>query len=74
MIDAVWVHLETERLILRRITADDVDALVALHNDPAVMRHLGPCTETPEHVRDEVVPRFLAWYERTAGFGYWGGG
>ena len=33
--------LETERLVLRQIRADDLDPHMALLNTPAVMRHLG---------------------------------
>jgi hypothetical protein len=33
--------LETERLLLRRQTGDDIPALVALWSDPQVTRHLG---------------------------------
>lgn len=60
---------ETERLILRRITADDVDAIVALHTDPAVMRFLGPPTETADGVRDRWLPRVERLYEQ--GFGHY---
>lgn len=63
------IFLETERLVLRRFGPDDVDRLVELHNDPAVMRYLGPCEETVEHVRDEVLPHWLRLYAQ--GFGYW---
>ena len=34
------VFLETERLILRRFTMEDIDNLVALDGDPEVMRFL----------------------------------
>lgn len=34
------IYLETERMILRRFTMDDVDALVDLDSDPEVMRFL----------------------------------
>lgn len=34
--------IETERLILRRMTADDLDELVALHADPDIVRFMGP--------------------------------
>ena len=34
------VYLETERLRLRRFTADDADLLVELDSDPAVMRYI----------------------------------
>lgn len=64
------MDIETDRMVLRRFGPADVDELVALHNDPAVMRYLGRCDETPEHVRDEVLPYFRSLDERGDGFGY----
>lgn len=66
------VYLETERLILRRFTAGDVDHLVALDSDPAVMRFLTGGAPTPRAVIErDVLPRILGDYERCAGFGRW---
>lgn len=66
------VFLETERLILRRFTAGDVDNLVALDGDPAVMRFLTGGAPTPRAVIErDVLPRILGDYERCAGFGRW---
>ena len=49
------VTLTTERLVLRRITGADVEDLVALHNDPAVMRFLtGGKAVSREQVEREV--------------------
>jgi RimJ/RimL family protein N-acetyltransferase len=59
------IFLETERLILRRLTESDVDQLFALHNDPEVMRFLTGGEEIP---RDEVERDYR---ERFAGPGYW---
>jgi RimJ/RimL family protein N-acetyltransferase len=42
----------TERMVLRPVTLDDVDALVALDGDPEVMRYLSGGRPTP---RDEVI-------------------
>src|SRR5262245_33261743 len=66
------VFLETERLILRRFTEDDVDNLVDLDSDPAVMRYLsgGPPTPREETERD-FLPSILGYYGRFAGFGFW---
>ena len=54
------VFLETDRLILRRFTGDDVDLLVELDADPEVMRYIngGEPTSRAE-VADEVLPAFL---------------
>jgi RimJ/RimL family protein N-acetyltransferase len=66
------VLLETDRLVLRRFTAADLDNLVELDSDPDVMRYITGGRPTPrEQVRDEVLPAFLAYYERFAGYGFW---
>jgi len=66
------VYLETERLVLRRFTADDVDLLVELDSDPEVMRYINGGEPTPrEEVEREILPAFLRWYERPGGFGFW---
>ena len=66
------IFVETERLVLRRFTPDDVDALVDLDSDPAVMHYVTGGVPTPrEEIENEVLPAFLAWYERHAGFGFW---
>jgi RimJ/RimL family protein N-acetyltransferase len=66
------VFLETERLVLRRFTKADVDNLFELDSDPDVMRFLTGGKPTPRDViRDEILPRFLHYYERYAGFGHW---
>jgi RimJ/RimL family protein N-acetyltransferase len=65
------VFLETERLILRRFTESDVDNLVALDGDPAVMRYLTNGEPTPrEVVENEILPGILHNYARY-GLGTW---
>jgi len=64
----VDTYLETERLALRRFTADDADLLIELDSDPAVMRYLtGGEPTAPEVVRERDLPNILAGYEK------WGG-
>jgi RimJ/RimL family protein N-acetyltransferase len=64
--------LETDRLVLRRFTEDDVDNLVELDGDPEVMRFINGGRPTPrEEVENEILPRFLASYERYEGYGVW---
>ncbi|KJK58268.1 GNAT family N-acetyltransferase [Saccharothrix sp. ST-888] len=66
------VHLETERLILRRFTAEDTDLLVELDSDPEVMRYLTGGRATPrEAVQDRILPLFLSYYRRFPALGYW---
>ena len=50
------VFLETERLVLRQFTEDDVDNLVDLNSDPAVMRFLTGGLPTP---RDAIQNDYL---------------
>ncbi len=66
------VFLETDRLVLRQFTAADAESLVELNSDAEVMRFITGGRATP---RDEVVtrvlPGFLSYYERFAGYGFW---
>ncbi|MGH3491254.1 MAG: GNAT family N-acetyltransferase [Actinopolymorphaceae bacterium] len=64
--------LRTERLLLRRFTMDDVDALVELDGDPEVMRFLTGGKPTPrDEIRTEVLPYLLREYALHPGFGRW---
>lgn len=66
------ILLETDRLLLRRFTADDVDNLVDLDADPEVMRYLTGGASTPRQVvRDEIMPRLLSYYDQSEEFGFW---
>ena len=66
------IYLETDRLVLREFTPDDVDAIVELDSDPEVMHFITGGLPTPEaEVRDEVLPYWLAFYPRGEGFGFW---
>jgi RimJ/RimL family protein N-acetyltransferase len=64
--------LETERLRLRRFGEGDLENLVVLDADPAVMRFLNGGIPTPrEVIQCRILPRFLEEYERSPGFGHW---
>lgn len=66
------IFLETERLQLRRFTDDDVDNLVELDSDPDVMRFISGGRPTPrDEIENDILPAFLAYYERFAGYGFW---
>ncbi len=66
------VFVETDRLVLRRFTEADVDSLFDLDSDPGVMRFLTGGKPTPrDAIQNETLPRFLNYYERFAGFGFW---
>jgi RimJ/RimL family protein N-acetyltransferase len=66
------VFLETDRLILRRFTADDLDNLVGLDGDPEVMHFItGGRTTSREELETDFLPRFLSYYDRFEGYGFW---
>jgi RimJ/RimL family protein N-acetyltransferase len=66
------VFLETERLALRRFTGADVDDLYRLDADPEVVRFITGGRPTPrEEIQSRVLPAFLAYYERSEGYGFW---
>lgn len=66
------VFLEPERLVLRRFTSDDVDNLVELDSDAAVMKFINGGRATPrEEIESDHIPAFLRYYDRFAGYGFW---
>ena len=66
------IFLETERLVLRQFTEDDVDNLVELDSDPDVMRFVNGGRPTPrDEIENVVLATFLDYYERFAGYGFW---
>lgn len=66
------VFAETPRLILAEFTADDVDHLLELDSDPAVMHFItgGVPTSRPE-IETDVLPALLDYHRRFAGIGFW---
>ncbi len=66
------IFVETERLLLRRFTEDDVDDLVELDGDPEVMHFVtGGRPTSRAEIEDEVLPAFLEYYARFDGYGFW---
>ncbi|MFC4494850.1 GNAT family N-acetyltransferase [Streptomyces ovatisporus] len=66
------VFLETERLVLRPFTDADVGHLLALDNDPDVMRYInGGRPTSREKVREQTLPRLLHDYPCIRARGYW---
>jgi RimJ/RimL family protein N-acetyltransferase len=61
----------TDRLVLRQFAKGDVDDLLALDGDPQVMRFLDGQAKSRAQIQAEVLPRFLAYYDRYPGFGFW---
>jgi len=66
------VFCETQRLVIRRFTMADVDNLVRLDGDPDVMHFItGGVPTAREEIEKEILPAFLAYYERFEGYGFW---
>lgn len=67
---ALPAALVTRRLVLRAPRAADLDALAALHADPAVNRF---CAATVPQGREAVEAQLRCWmaHWQTHGFGYW---
>ena len=66
------IFVETERLILRRLTPADVDNLSDLDSDPEVMFFINGGRPTPRHeIEADLLPALLSYYERYAGYGFW---
>jgi RimJ/RimL family protein N-acetyltransferase len=69
---SMQIFLETEHLVLRRFTEDDVDDLVELDSDPDVMHFInGGRPSSRQEIERDVLPMFLGYYERFAGYGFW---
>ncbi len=65
-------RIETERLLLRRLTGGDADSLADLDADPEVMRYLNGGVPTPRAVIEQrVLPCFLRSYAQREGYGVW---
>ncbi len=67
------VYLETERMVLRRLTMDDADNLFGLDSDPEVMRYLtGGIPHTRQFIVGKALRHYLSYYDRFDEFGFWG--
>jgi [ribosomal protein S5]-alanine N-acetyltransferase len=66
------IFLETDRLILRNLTQDDVDNLVQLDSDPEVMRFInGGIATTREAIANEFLPYATGYYKKSSDLGFW---
>jgi RimJ/RimL family protein N-acetyltransferase len=62
--------LETERLVLRRFTADDHTAYAAMYADPEVMRFIGAGGPLPADAAWRAIASVLGHWE-LRGYGLW---
>lgn len=63
-------EIETDRLLLRQFTLDDLDALAQLFADPEVVRHLGSGQPVSRAETETALRSIIAHWERH-GFGRW---
>ena len=64
--------LETSRMYLRRFQMEDAGALFDLDSDPEVMRFVSTECPTPmARIQNDILPRFLAYYEHLPPRGFW---
>jgi RimJ/RimL family protein N-acetyltransferase len=67
----VKVFLETERLLLRQFTRDDLDLVVELDGDPDVMRFINNGQPVDLAEVTENLEWWLTYYDCYAGYGFW---
>jgi RimJ/RimL family protein N-acetyltransferase len=65
------VFLETERMVLRRFTMSDVDAVLALDSDPAVRAFVEDGEPVDRDTVTHTIRHWLGWYQRSEVFGFW---
>ena len=65
------VFLETERMVLRRFTLDDLDLIIELDGDPEVKRYIDNGAPIDREDLIETLEWWLGYYERFEGYGFW---
>jgi RimJ/RimL family protein N-acetyltransferase len=65
------VFLQREPLVLRELTADDVNDFVELDVDPELVRWTPDGSPSREEVEQQILPYWRRFYVETPGFGFW---
>jgi RimJ/RimL family protein N-acetyltransferase len=65
------VFVETDRLVLRRFTRDDLQLIVDLDSDPDVKRYIDNGAAVDRDELTEMLEWWLGYYDRFAGYGFW---
>lgn len=65
------VFLETDRLILRQLTADDIGLIVELDGDPEVKRYIDNGAPVDLDDLNETMEWWLRYYVNFEGYGFW---
>ncbi len=64
------IFIETQRLLLRQYTKDDVDNLFELNNDPDVLHWLPYLQVDRAKIQDDI-QRYISSYKKYKGYGTW---
>jgi len=67
----IVVYLETDRLVLRWFTADDLDLVIELDSDAEVMRYINDGLPVDLADVTETLDWWLTQYDRDGGYGFW---
>lgn len=65
------ILLETERLVLRQFTVNDVDNIIDLNSDPDVVRFTADRQTDRSAILALMLPKWLKYYEQYDGYGVW---
>jgi RimJ/RimL family protein N-acetyltransferase len=69
----VDVYVETDRLVLRRFTPDDLELVVELDGDPEVKRYIDGGAPVDRQELTETLRWWLGYYDRGQRYGFLGG-
>ena len=65
------VFVETDRVVLRRFTRDDLELIVGLDSDPGVKRYIDDGAAVDREELAEHLDWWLGYYEKFEGYGFW---
>ena len=65
------MFVETDRLVLRRFTHDDLELIVGLDSDPGVKRYIDDGAAVDREDLAETLDWWLGYYEKFEGYGFW---
>ena len=65
------VFLESERLVLREFTPDDLQLLVELDSDPEVKRYIDNGAPVDRDELTSMLQTWIGWSARSPGYGTW---
>ncbi len=65
------VLLETEQLVLRQFTENDVDNLLELDSDPDVVRFTPDRQVDRAVIQTQILPKWFTHYAEYDGYGFW---